>query len=244
MRIQTKHVLRWGPLLLFAVESGLNAQTALSSGVPVEFSFPPSGSAVLLNGSSGYSIDVPANAILVARLEPATPNTEIDLYARFGSDVATQNGQVIADASSKKTSGVQVLFLSNPQGPQAGTCRIALSVQTTGVALAGRVTATVLPAPAGTSVTVPGISSITLAGQPDGFKDTVYSSAPINSPVQVKAPLTPGKGVQFLAVGSINRPGASFIPPEGLSALDAAGGSYGLATVRAPQSSLVGVFLR
>jgi uncharacterized protein (TIGR03437 family) len=235
-------VLFWC-LLLFAAPAGMNAQTVLSSGLPVAFSFPASGSSVLLNGSLGYSIDVPANAILMVRLEMATANAEVDLYARFGSDVATQNGQITADASSRKPNGTQLLFLSNPLGPQAGTCRIALSLQTTGVAPAGRVIATLIPARAGITVTVPGISSITLAGQPDGFKDTVYGSAPVNSPVQVKVPLTPGKGIQFLAVGSISRPTTPFIPPEGLAALDSAGGSYGLTTVTARQSSLVGVFV-
>jgi len=230
----------WFAVGCLAGGASLNAQTVLDSGVPIPFSFTVS-SASLLNGAKGYSIDVPANAILMVQLDTAQ-NTEVDLYARFGSDVAADGARFIADASSRRASSRQTVLVSNPATGQAGTCNIALVNAIAGSLVTGRLTATILPGLSDDAIAVPGSSSITLAGQPDGTRD-ISAAAPGNSPIQVNIPLTPGQVIQVLAVGSISPAFGPAVPPEGLGTAAQSGNVFSLPLINAPQSSLVGVFL-
>jgi hypothetical protein len=126
---------------------GLNAQTVLTSGVPVPVSFQPTGSAVLLNGSNGYSIAVPADTMRVLiSLDTATSATNIALYARCGSDVGTGPAGIVADAFTQPA-GTQTLSISRPLAGQPGTCYISPYLMQSGSITYGRLRADVHPFP-------------------------------------------------------------------------------------------------
>lgn len=92
--------------------------------------------------------------------------------------------------------------------------------------------------------TVPGTANVWLAGLPDGTRAKLNDVAPANSPVPANITLTPGQDLTFTVSGIAGN------GPGGVVATNADGvfddthtSENGLATLKAPLNSLVGVFL-
>ncbi len=99
---------------------------------------------------------------------------------------------------------------------------------------------TLLPAKA---AIVPGTADLWLAGMPD--RSTASGdSAPAQSP-PLAGSVTPGQSYSFTVSGWVNYvPASSGPPPDGdFLCVHAAGAENGIATLTAPVSSLIGVFL-
>jgi len=125
---------------------GASPTTLLTNGVSRDFSLPAVTSGTLFRGSAAYRIDVPANATqLQIRLNTATPNADVDLYARFGTEVVTENSRVVTDHRSDSDSGNETIVINSQSTPplRPGTYFIALGLFTTGVAVTGNLTASI-----------------------------------------------------------------------------------------------------
>lgn len=243
----------WSRLILICLTVLIRpatAQVALVAGVPVPFSYPATPARLLVNGTSGFRIAAPADTLkLEVKLETATPEVDVDLYARCGMDVAISGSQLTADASSQaKGTGNESLSISYPMNGQAGTCFIALDIEPTTMAIGGRLTAVVHSFPAGNRLQVPATAQLYLAGQPDGV---VYDqdSVPLYSPPQSAIALTAGQGIQIRAAGQIDCRNPQYgtvekTSPAGImSATDGLSGAYGLSSINGPACALVGVFV-
>lgn len=124
---------------------GTSQGTALSSGVSRTFNLSAVQGATLFSGSAGYRIDVPANATqLQIRVVTTTPNADVDLYARFGTEVTLESGRAVADFRSTSDGGNELITINAQSSPalRAGTYFIALGLFTPGVATTGTITAT------------------------------------------------------------------------------------------------------
>jgi hypothetical protein len=120
--------------------------TALTSGTARSFSLPAVESGMLFTGARAYRIDVPAGATqLQIRLNTTTANADVDLFARFGTEVVVENGRVVSDHRSEGLTGNEVITITPQSSPalRAGTYYIALALFTNGVQVAGNLTATV-----------------------------------------------------------------------------------------------------
>jgi hypothetical protein len=116
---------------------------ALTSGQARSISLGPVTGARLFNGSSGFTINVPQGATrLDVTLRSTPPNADVDLYVRFGEDVALEGGRPVADFRSEGAAGDEQVSISGSQ-LRAGTYFIALGVFTTGVQIQSTLTATV-----------------------------------------------------------------------------------------------------
>ena len=122
------------------------AVTPVSSGIPVSFTLPAVNVASFI--PNFYSIAVPAHtAKLEIRLLTETAAADLDLYVRFGQDVAlsTGGGGVIADQTSEAdiTGNESVTILADSKdGLTVGTYYIAIGIFTGGKAITGTITAT------------------------------------------------------------------------------------------------------
>jgi hypothetical protein len=126
---------------------------SLASGTSQTFTIEPQTQAMLLNGVQSYAIRVPEGAArLEIQLVTDTPGADLDLYARFGSDVALSGAQVIADHRSDGPTGNETLTITPASTPalRAGTYFITLGVFTTSTRITGRVMATVSMTPPNT----------------------------------------------------------------------------------------------
>lgn len=99
-------------------------------------------------------------------------------------------------------------------------------------------------------VTVPGTADPWLAGMPPGSTASSFDSAPAQSPVLVPGTVVPGTEISLLAAGlvanspNIIHPCCPLVGPDGGYFISRERGSEnGIASVRAPINSLVGVFL-
>ena len=135
---------------------GTTQAVALTSGVNRTFNLPAVQSGALFTGASSYRIDVPANATqLQIRVVTTTANADVDLYARFGSEVALESGRAVADFRSTSDGGNELITITAQSSPalRAGTYYIALGLFTPRVATTGTITATfTTQAPAATPV--------------------------------------------------------------------------------------------
>ncbi len=120
--------------------------TLLTSGVSRNFSVPAVTGGTLFSGAQAYRIDVPAGSTqLQIRVNTTTPNADIDLFARFGTEVTVENSRVVADHRSESETGNETITITAQSNPalRAGTYYIALGLFTNGVAVNGSITATV-----------------------------------------------------------------------------------------------------
>jgi hypothetical protein len=116
---------------------------ALVSGQARSISLPAVTSARLVNGANGFTINVPSGATrLEITLRTSTPNADLDLYARFGQDVALDDGRVIADFRSESDSGNEQIVITG-SNLRSGTWFIALGIFTPGIEIQTTLTATV-----------------------------------------------------------------------------------------------------
>ena len=125
------------------------AGAALTPGTPAPFSLPSVPASRLFAGDAGFRIVVPAGATrLEVRLVTSTPGVDVDLYVRFGTDVALSagtSGTAVADYLSEGSGSNEIVAARPTSSPplQAGTYYIALGLFTTGTAVNGTLTATV-----------------------------------------------------------------------------------------------------
>ena len=109
-------------------------------------SLPQVSEPTLFAGDYGCQFVIPAGATRVQiQMSISTPNVDVDLYARTGSDIALSNGYVVADFSSSGLTGdlpIAITPLSSVP-LQAGTYYVGFGVFTPGAAIDGTVTATV-----------------------------------------------------------------------------------------------------
>jgi hypothetical protein len=131
---------------------GASQTTLLSNGVSRDFSLPAVQNGVVFLGRSAYRIDVPAGATqLQIRVNTATANADVDLYARFDGEVGVENGRVSADYRSTSDSGNETITIDAQSTPplRAGTYFMALGLFTRGVEVTGSITASVSTAATG-----------------------------------------------------------------------------------------------
>src|SRR5574340_716209 len=125
---------------------GGSGPIVLTSGARKTFNIPAVSVNTLLSGSNSYQIAVPANARkLTIRLETATPNVDLDIYARFGAQVDVRDGRVVTDYESSSSGGNETIEITPSMNPalRAGTYYIGIGVFTTGINITGAITATV-----------------------------------------------------------------------------------------------------
>ena len=80
----------------------------LASGTPQSFSLGPVSSATLFSGPRSYAVTVPQGATrLEIQLATDTPGADVDLFARFGSDLSVAGGRVVSDHSSTGPAGAE-----------------------------------------------------------------------------------------------------------------------------------------
>lgn len=136
---------------------GSATQTVLlSNGVSRNFTLPSVQGGVLFTGPRAYRIEVPANASqLQIRVNTTTPNADVDLYSRFGSEVVVENGRANADHRSTSDSGNELITINAQSTPplRAGTYFIALGLFTNNIEVNGNITATFTAAPTGPNAT-------------------------------------------------------------------------------------------
>ena len=131
----------------------------LSSGEPRGFSLRSVDVPTLFSGPFGYRVVVPQGATeLEVDLQTMTPNADVGLYLRLGSDPSVSGGQVVADYSSTGLTGKEMIVVTpeSRQPLEGGTYFIALGLFTTGIDVDGTITATVTPGPSPPEI---GISS-------------------------------------------------------------------------------------
>src|SRR5262249_20414254 len=133
---------------MYGISAGLPdglAATALTTGMARTVTLNPVTSPTLIYNM--FTIDVPAGAsLLKVVLRTSTPNVDVDLFVRFGQDVALSAGRPVADYTSEGPTGDETI---NIPSPQAGTYYIALGVFTPNVTITSTVTATVSGGPTG-----------------------------------------------------------------------------------------------
>ncbi len=131
----------------------------LTSGSPATFRIGPVNSPTLFSGNRGFRVQVPAGATrLDIALTTASPaGADVDLYARFGSDVEVAEGRAVADERSESPLGTERITITAASNPplRTGTYFIALGLFTTGVEASGTVTATVTSGAPTTQPTAP-----------------------------------------------------------------------------------------
>ncbi|MDP2997044.1 MAG: PPC domain-containing protein [Bryobacterales bacterium] len=139
---------------------------ALISGQARNITIGAVQSSTLLQGAYGYTIGVPQGATrLEITLRTQTANVDVDLYARFGQDVALENGRAVADFRSENTDSNEQIVISG-SSLRPGAYYIALGVFTTGISIQSTLTATVT-----TTTAPPPSGAQTLAsGTPASFR--------------------------------------------------------------------------
>ena len=115
---------------------------ALVSGQARSITLPAVTAARLVNGTNGFTINVPAGATrLEINLRTTTANADVDLYARFGQDVSLEDGRVVSDFRSESDSGNEQIVITG-NSLRSGTWFIALGIFTPGVEIQTSLSAT------------------------------------------------------------------------------------------------------
>ena len=123
----------------------------LSSGMPGRFTLPATAEPTLYSGTSGFRIQVPVGATsLTVRLNTTTPNADVDLYVRRGSDIDLADGEIVADFFAEGPTGNESLTITRTSNPplEPGTYFIGFGNFARNTQVTGVVTATVERAPA------------------------------------------------------------------------------------------------
>ncbi|MBI3210779.1 MAG: PPC domain-containing protein [Candidatus Solibacter usitatus] len=118
----------------------------LTSGVPAAVALTAVSGNTLISGENGYRIVVPQGATrLDIVLTTNTPGVDLDLYARYNTDVVVTSGTAVADHRSDGPTGSEQITITPTSSPalRAGTYYIALGVFTNGVNINATLTATV-----------------------------------------------------------------------------------------------------
>jgi hypothetical protein len=118
----------------------------LISGQPAAFSLDAVSGPFLFNNHKSMVIHVPEGATrLEIRVATQTPGADVDLFARFGSDVALEGTSAVADWRSQSPTGEESITITPESNPslRPGLYYIALALFTPGIPVTGTVTATV-----------------------------------------------------------------------------------------------------
>jgi hypothetical protein len=206
--------------------------TGMTNGTPITFSLPAVTGGTLFHGDYSYTIVVPAGVPqLTVQLTTSTANADVDLYVRFGQDVALSADQtsVVADYKSEgDNTGNENITIN---APQAGTYYIAFGVFTTNITISCTITAA-YQAPAGGMIVAQFVNGsgwttalflTNLASASESYTVKFYGSggtlrkAPIQGFGQVdtiSASLAPGQTVvyQTSATASLE-PGWAIVTP-------------------------------
>ena len=145
--------------------AGQAVPNTLTPGSSRSFSLPAVSAATLFSGANGFTVNVPANAAqLEIRTSVSTPNADVDLYLRRGSDVTIVQGQVVSDRSDNTVGSSKSIVLRSSDGLREGTYYAALLVYTPNRAVTGTITATL-----STSSGIPTRTALT-ANRPTAFR--------------------------------------------------------------------------
>jgi hypothetical protein len=126
------------------VGSGSSGGSTASPALHTTFSLPAVSESTLFAGDYGFQVVVPPGASqLTVQIATETPNAEVQLYLRFGQDIALNSGHVVADFYSNSSGGNHTITVAPSSSPKlrAGTYYIGFGVFTTGVPITGTVTA-------------------------------------------------------------------------------------------------------
>ena len=142
-----------GSIVVYIDSAATPPQNAveLSSGIPGRFTLPATAEPTLYSGTSGFRIQVPVGATsLTVRLNTTTPNADVDLYVRRGSDIDLADGEIVADFFAEGPTGNESLTITRTSNPplEPGTYFIGFGNFARNTQVTGVVTATVERAPA------------------------------------------------------------------------------------------------
>lgn len=138
---------------------------ALTSGQTRTITIEPVPSGTLLTGALAYRIEVPQGATrLEIRLATDTPNVDVDLFARFGTESVVENRSIVADFRSDGLTGNELITITSSSSPalRAGTYFINLGVFAANTRITTRLTATVT---GGTTTPPPSTAVALTSGQ-------------------------------------------------------------------------------
>jgi len=114
----------------------------LVSGQARNITLGPVNIGTLYYGAYGFTIAVPPGATrLEITLRTSTANTNVDLYARFGQDVALSGSSAVADFKSEGTTGDEQIVITG-SNLRTGTYYFAFGLLTTGRQAQCTITAT------------------------------------------------------------------------------------------------------
>jgi uncharacterized protein (TIGR03437 family) len=152
----------------------------LVSGGSIEWTLPAVSTASLLHAEYGYRVTVGASVTqLEIFLAVGTAGATVDLYVRYGSDVAVSNGAVVADYSVKGGGTTRRLVIDRGSSPalRAGVYYIGFVVTSLNVATRGTLVTnagTATQPPAVTDGGVVGAASFIATGVVPGSPFTIF----------------------------------------------------------------------
>ncbi|MGH9784293.1 MAG: hypothetical protein ACRD88_08905, partial [Terriglobia bacterium] len=173
----------------------------LTSGQPATYSLPAVTGNTLFTGDFSYQIVVPSGATrLDVQLRTTTPGVDVDLFVRFGQDIALSGGQVVADFKSEGLTGDENISITTGSSPalRAGTYYIAFGLFTFNTPVSGTITATAQPGSLVPSVPPTGILNAagfdrSVAGVSPGAIVSIFGTNLSNAPATgVEPGLVPG----------------------------------------------------
>lgn len=151
----------------------------LTPGAAATFSYGPVRTPTLMNGEQGFRIEAPPGATrLEIRLATSTADADLDLYARFGSDVELRDSGLVADHISDSPAGTETIIITPQSSPalRAGTYFIGLGVFAQNIATEGSVTA-IITRDERTQPAPPASGNALTSGVPRQFNVAPVSSA-------------------------------------------------------------------
>ena len=117
----------------------------LESGRAAQFTLPATAAPTLYFGDFSYRFNVPsASGRLQVVMKAADPAIDVDLYLRFGADIALDGSTVVADFRAQGDTGDETLSVASPN-LRAGTYFIGFGLFTPNREAKGTITATFTP---------------------------------------------------------------------------------------------------
>lgn len=120
----------------------------LTFGEPSSFQLPAVTDATLLRGEYAYRFTVPeARGRLEIDMRAEDPAVDVDLYLRYGTEPAVEDGRAVADYRAQGDTGDETLIISSASNPplRAGLHYLAFGVFTPDREAKGTLTATFTP---------------------------------------------------------------------------------------------------
>ena len=162
-----------------AIQATFTQDSALSPGTAVNWNVQGADGPTLYNGTYGYRISV---AKSVTRLEivmtTATTGTPVDIYIRYGSDVAVANGSVLADYFVKGSAATKRIVIDGRSSPplRSGVYYIAFVVNAANIWAGGTLVGNTTTGPAVSDDGIVGSASYSAAGIVPGSPFSIFGS--------------------------------------------------------------------